>query len=244
MTARIELVNTSGIFSIDGEDFEVENNIWLVGDDHEVIVVDAAHDAAPIAAAIGDRTVKAILCTHAHDDHTQIDVVENFRKTKIIPGWKGKGKSTTWNIVDEKYKDFHIRSVGSYHDDVQGMMRGKNTILILEVDGLRIVHLGDLGHILSPRQVKAIGKVDVLMIPVGGIYTLNGSEAQQVVKQLKPKEYILPMHYGNIRYEDLLTVDEFLDGAPAGSVALSKNGGLVHDKEGKDHARFVRAGRD
>jgi glyoxylase-like metal-dependent hydrolase (beta-lactamase superfamily II) len=67
--ARIELVNTSGIFSIDGEDFEVENNIWLVGDDHEVIVVDAAHDAAPIAAAVGDRKVTAILCTHGHNDH-------------------------------------------------------------------------------------------------------------------------------------------------------------------------------
>jgi len=69
VSARIELVRTSGIFSIDGEDFEVENNIWLLGDDHEVLVVDAAHDAAPIAAAIGDRTVRAIVCTHGHNDH-------------------------------------------------------------------------------------------------------------------------------------------------------------------------------
>lgn len=69
MTARIELVRTSGVFSIDGEDFDVENNIWLVGDDHEVIVVDAAHDATPIVEAIGDRVVKAILCTHGHNDH-------------------------------------------------------------------------------------------------------------------------------------------------------------------------------
>jgi glyoxylase-like metal-dependent hydrolase (beta-lactamase superfamily II) len=69
MAARIEVVRTSGIFSLDGEDFDVENNIWLVGDDHEVIVVDAAHDAAPIAAAVGDRTVRAILCTHGHNDH-------------------------------------------------------------------------------------------------------------------------------------------------------------------------------
>jgi glyoxylase-like metal-dependent hydrolase (beta-lactamase superfamily II) len=69
MAARIELVNTSGIFSIDGEDFEVENNIWLIGDDHEVLVVDAAHDAGPIAEAVGDRKVTAILCTHGHNDH-------------------------------------------------------------------------------------------------------------------------------------------------------------------------------
>ena len=66
---RIELVKTNGIFSLDGEDFEVENNIWLIGDDHEVLVVDAAHDAAPIVAAVGDRSVRAVLCTHGHNDH-------------------------------------------------------------------------------------------------------------------------------------------------------------------------------
>lgn len=65
----IECVKTTGVFSLDGEDFDVENNIWLVGDDREVLVVDAAHDAAPIAAAARDRTVTAILCTHGHNDH-------------------------------------------------------------------------------------------------------------------------------------------------------------------------------
>ena len=64
----IEHVTTAGVFSLDGEDFDVENNIWLIGDDHEVLVVDAAHDAAPIAAAVGDRSVRAILCTHGHND--------------------------------------------------------------------------------------------------------------------------------------------------------------------------------
>ena len=65
----IEHVTTAGVFSLDGRDFDVENNIWLIGDDHEVLVVDAAHDAAPIVAAIGDRSVRAILCTHGHNDH-------------------------------------------------------------------------------------------------------------------------------------------------------------------------------
>jgi glyoxylase-like metal-dependent hydrolase (beta-lactamase superfamily II) len=65
----IERVRTSGVFSIDGEDFEVENNVWLIGDDHEVVVVDAAHTAEPIAAAVGDRSVRAIVCTHGHNDH-------------------------------------------------------------------------------------------------------------------------------------------------------------------------------
>jgi glyoxylase-like metal-dependent hydrolase (beta-lactamase superfamily II) len=65
----IEHVTTAGVFSLDGQDFDVENNIWLIGDDHEVLVVDAAHDAPPIAAAVGDRSVRAILCTHGHNDH-------------------------------------------------------------------------------------------------------------------------------------------------------------------------------
>lgn len=69
MAASVEHVVTSGIFSIDGEDFEVDNNIWLIGDDTEVIVIDAAHTAEPIADAVGDRQLKAIVCTHGHNDH-------------------------------------------------------------------------------------------------------------------------------------------------------------------------------
>ncbi len=75
---RIEHVVTSGIFSIDGEDFEVDNNIWLFGNDDEVVVIDAAHDAEPIAAAVGGRRVVAIACTHGHNDHINaaVDLAE------------------------------------------------------------------------------------------------------------------------------------------------------------------------
>jgi len=68
-TARIEQLVTSGVFSLDGQDFEVDNNVWLAGDDHEVIVVDAAHDAAAILAAVGGRRLVAVVCTHGHNDH-------------------------------------------------------------------------------------------------------------------------------------------------------------------------------
>jgi len=82
----------------------------------------------------------------------------------------------------------------------------------VEVDGLTICHLGDLGHELTDAQVKSIGKVDVLMIPIGGIYTINGEQAQAVMKQLKPRLYVFPMHYGVPGFDDLTGPEEFLDG--------------------------------
>jgi glyoxylase-like metal-dependent hydrolase (beta-lactamase superfamily II) len=71
VAARIEHLVTSGTFTLDGQSFEVDNNVWLVGDDSEVLVIDAPHDADAIASAVGDRTVVAIACTHAHDDHVR-----------------------------------------------------------------------------------------------------------------------------------------------------------------------------
>ncbi|GAA4546507.1 MBL fold metallo-hydrolase [Amycolatopsis samaneae] len=69
MTATVRNVVTSGVFELDGGSWDVDNNVWLVGDDSEVIVIDAAHDAGAIAEAVGDRKVLAIVCTHAHNDH-------------------------------------------------------------------------------------------------------------------------------------------------------------------------------
>ncbi len=72
--SRLDRVITHGTFSIDGEDFEVDNNIWIVGDDDECIVIDAAHDAAPIVEGVGGRRVVAIVCTHGHNDHINVAV--------------------------------------------------------------------------------------------------------------------------------------------------------------------------
>jgi L-ascorbate metabolism protein UlaG (beta-lactamase superfamily) len=158
-----------------------------------------------------DVSAHVILMSHEHNDHNQPEAVKNFQQAKLIHGLRVSGKKQDWNAVDETFRDVHIRSVGVYHDKVQGLSKGKNTIFIVEVDGLRIVHLGDLGHLLSDTDVKKIGPVDVLMIPVGGVYALNGSDAKQVVGQLKPRQYILPMHYGTDVFKDLLPPDEFLD---------------------------------
>lgn len=156
-------------------------------------------------------TADLILMSHLHDDHTQVGVISNNAKSKAVQGLRVKGKSTDWVPADFTFKDVHVRSVPAYHDTLEGMQRGKNTIFVVEVDGLRVVHLGDLGHVLSSKEVQKIGPVDVLLIPVGGVYTINGSEAKKVVEQLKPKHFIVPMHYGVKGYDDLLPADEFLE---------------------------------
>ena len=164
--------------------------------------------------AYGPTKVSAdiVLISHEHSDHNQVGVLSDVNRARILHGLKATpGKKLDWNPIDETIRDVHIRSVGVYHDAEQGKVRGKNAIFIIDVDGLHLVHLGDLGHVLSETTIKEIGPVDVLMIPVGGVYTINGSEAKQVVEQLKPRQYILPMHYGTKAFNDLLPPGEFLE---------------------------------
>lgn len=97
MSLRIDHVVTSGIFSLDGEDFEVENNIWLLGDDREVVVFDAAHDHRPILDGIGGRTVKAIICTHGHNDH--INAAVELASESNAPIWMHGDDAMLWDVV-------------------------------------------------------------------------------------------------------------------------------------------------
>jgi L-ascorbate metabolism protein UlaG (beta-lactamase superfamily) len=170
----------------------------------------------------GRPLVKAdlVLMTHFHTDHTRTESISNLKDAKQINALKrGEGeRGDDWNVIDEKFKDVRVQTMGTYHDDMAGTVRGKNGVFILDVDGLRIVHLGDLCHTLSREQLRKLGKVDVLMIPVGGVYTLNGLEAQKVVAQVKPTRYVLPMHYGTTVYRDLLDLTYFLDDQQMGEV--------------------------
>jgi L-ascorbate metabolism protein UlaG (beta-lactamase superfamily) len=183
----------------------------------------------------GRPQVKAdlVLMSHFHLDHSRLDAITNAKQAKQINALKkvsGEGaRGEEWNVIDEQFKDVHIRTMGAYHDDMAGAQRGKNGVFILDVDGLRIVHLGDLGHKLSREQLKRLGKVDVLMIPVGGVYTLNGLEAQKVVAQVKPTRYVLPMHYGTTVYRDLLGLEYFLDDQQMGTVQKFKSNELAID---------------
>jgi L-ascorbate metabolism protein UlaG (beta-lactamase superfamily) len=174
-----------------------------------------------------------ILVSHNHTDHNQLKVIENFQDkgVQILTGLKGPGLKADWNAVDETIKDVHIRSVGVYHDNMEGFKSGKTSVFIIEADGWKIVHLSDLGHKLTPLQLKKIGPADVVMVPVGGVYTLNGSEAKEVVAQIKPKEYIFPMHYGTRVYGDLLPISEFLEDQDRANVTSSPDNVLTLNRD-------------
>jgi L-ascorbate metabolism protein UlaG (beta-lactamase superfamily) len=174
-----------------------------------------------------------IIVSHNHTDHNQIKVIENSQDAgvQLLTGLKGPSQKADWNAVDETIKDVHIRSVGVYHDNMEGFKSGKTAVFIIEADGWKIVHLSDLGHKLTPLQLKKIGPADVLMVPVGGVYTLNGSEAKEVVAQIKPKEYIFPMHYGTRVYGDLLPINEFLEDQDRAKVTSSQDNVLTLNRD-------------
>jgi glyoxylase-like metal-dependent hydrolase (beta-lactamase superfamily II) len=99
MAARIDKAVVSGVFSLDGQDFDVDNNVWLVGDDDEVLVIDAPHDAAPIVEAVGGRRVTAIVLTHGHNDH--ITAAPALREATGAPIWFHPADRMLWDMVHE-----------------------------------------------------------------------------------------------------------------------------------------------
>lgn len=121
-----------------------------------------------------------VTISHEHDDHNETDI--NGNPTFI--------RSTDVKIV----KDIKFSGVDVYHDTSEGKERGNVVIFNMFIDGLNIVHLGDLGHDLSPKEIEGIGKVDVLFIPVGGYFTIDAKIADNVINVLKPK-IVIPMHF-------------------------------------------------
>lgn len=128
------------------------------------------------------------LCSHGHGDHN------------YAAGVRLSGRECTVKVT----------KIPSFHDDKQGRLRGKNTIHIVETQGKRIAHMGDLGHRLSPQQLAALGHIDLMLLPIGGYYTINAATAWEVVQQAKP-EAVVPMHYRGkgFGFDVIDTVDSF-----------------------------------
>jgi L-ascorbate metabolism protein UlaG (beta-lactamase superfamily) len=141
-----------------------------------------------------------VTVSHEHGDHNNVAAV------------KGEPK-----VIKEKapvdIKGIKLSGVSTFHDDSGGSMRGENIIFCFVVDGIRVCHLGDLGHPLTDKQITEIGKPDILLIPVGGNFTIDARVATQVCDKLTPK-VIIPMHYKNERCPTfpVAGVDEFIRG--------------------------------
>ncbi len=165
----------------------------------------------PVGASVGYKVtpvagVDVVTVSHEHADHNNVALATG--SPKILRGLA----NNDWAKVDETIKGVRIRDVNTFHDDTQGSARGKNAVFVIEANGMRLVHLGDLGHQLSAEQVKEIGPVDVLLIPVGGFYTIDAAGANKVIEALKPKA-VVPMHYKTPPIMNpVLPVDNFLLG--------------------------------
>jgi L-ascorbate metabolism protein UlaG (beta-lactamase superfamily) len=151
----------------------------------------------------------AVAVSHEHFDHNHVEVAGGA--PKVIRGLRAGGKE--WATVAERVGPIAVGAVRTYHDGAQGAERGRNVMFIFEADGVRLVHAGDLGHTLTQDQVAAAGRVDVLLLPVGGYYTIGPREADVVVDQLRPR-VVVPMHYKTDVNADwpIGPVDDFLRG--------------------------------
>ena len=139
-----------------------------------------------------------VLCSHHHFDHDAVDCV---------------------TLLKEGNSPFTIREVPSFHDDQGGSLRGTNTIRVFTAGDVSVVHLGDLGHQLTEEQLAAIGKVDGVLVPVGGYYTVDAAGAKAVCDALKPR-FVVPMHYHHLPYGLTIVagVEDFLALWPAEAV--------------------------
>lgn len=156
-------------------------------------------------------TANAVFCSHGHFDHCYTDEIR---------------------VTDSPSSPFTVREIKSFHDDAEGAKRGENTIRVLRAEDITVVHLGDLGHLLNDEQIAAIGHCDVLLLPVGGTYTVDAAAAAQVAEQLSPS-LICPMHYrrGEMGFEVLQTVDEFTAQFPAERIRKISGSSLAITEE-------------
>lgn len=150
----------------------------------------------------GPIELEADVVTVSHDQHEDHNHTDTVRGEPLV--LKGPGEDTARGIS--------FRRVHTYHDQSEGSERGENYVFCIRADGMQVVHAGDLGHVLNASQVEAIGQPDVLLIPIGGTFTVDPAEATQVIDQLKPR-IVVPMHFKTPKCGfPLETVEAFLTG--------------------------------
>jgi len=140
--------------------------------------------------ALGKLSANVVTVSHKHEGHSYTTGVSDNPRILNLPG-------------EYEVSGVLVIGLASFHDASRGAERGKNTIFVLEAEELSICHLGDLGSPLNSSLVEEIGKVDILMVPVGGSSTINAATAAALVRQIEPK-IVLPMHYKTSLFQDTL----------------------------------------
>ena len=128
-----------------------------------------------------DLVCDAVTISHEHHDHNCLAIVAGSPDVLRAPGEYLPG-------------GIPVTGFSSYHDNAKGASRGENIVFLYQIDGLKVLHLGDLGHMLSDDIIETIGAVDVLLAPIGGVFTINAKTATALADQLKAK-VLIPMHY-------------------------------------------------
>ena len=179
---------------------ETDSGVRIVTDP---VDEESGYSVAPLAADI-------VTVSHGHHDHACVEKVTG--DPMIV---REAGVSTL--------DDVRVTCVPSWHDREQGAKRGPNLLTLIEADGLRVAHLGDLGHLPTPEQLSALKPVDVLMIPVGGFFTIDAAEAKKTAELLAAR-VIIPMHYRTDATASwpIAPVENFLALYPAERVSRQK----------------------
>ena len=151
---------------------ELENGLRIVTDPYDAT---CGYPVTPVKADV-------VLVSHGHHDHSAVETIPGTPRVIDRAGEYDLGDGVT------------VIAVEAFHDDAEGMKRGKTLLFSIHAEGLNAVHLGDLGHIPNAEQINALGAADVLMAPVGGFFTIDAAQAKETAALLQAR-VILPMHY-------------------------------------------------
>lgn len=167
----------------------------------DVTIVIDPYDPKSTGQKMPTLSADVLLMSHQHSDHNYKEAVTDYRLLVDTAG-------------EFEVQDVFIHGIKCYHDNKMGEERGQNVMFHIEIDGLSVLHLGDLGHELGKEMLEQIPDVDVLLIPVGGVYTIDASTATKVISDIEPG-IVVPMHYQTTTLtglpEKLAELGKFLD---------------------------------
>lgn len=161
-----------------------------------IIVVTDPFDPEKVGLGATKTEADVVTISHAHFDHNYSGGVRGNFICFDTPG-------------EYEIRGNNIIGIPSFHDDKQGSERGNNTIFVYDIDEIKICHLGDLGHELTSEQIDKIDGVDILLVPVGGKYTINSKQAARIISDVSPK-IVIPMHFRAGKMTELEPLEKFL----------------------------------